>query len=67
MANSAGSVTTQVKKVNIDMENQCFATEEFKNGSEMCMPSMNSNNDRTQSKNCKGVTSPGLSFSPTNF
>uniref|UniRef100_A0AAF5PZT3 Uncharacterized protein n=1 Tax=Wuchereria bancrofti TaxID=6293 RepID=A0AAF5PZT3_WUCBA len=56
MANLADSVTTQMKKVNIDVESQCFATEEFKNGSEMCRPSMNSNSDRAQIKNYKGVT-----------
>ncbi|OZC12608.1 hypothetical protein X798_00239 [Onchocerca flexuosa] len=56
MTNSLDTVITQIKKEDIDVENQCFAVEEFKNGNDLCRPSTNSSNDRVQTNIYKNVT-----------
>uniref|UniRef100_A0A8R1TIB9 Uncharacterized protein n=1 Tax=Onchocerca volvulus TaxID=6282 RepID=A0A8R1TIB9_ONCVO len=66
MTNSLDTVITQIKKEDIDVENQCFAVEEFKNGNDLCRPSTNSSNDRTQTNIYKNVTAYGL-FSSTDI
>ncbi|EFO17565.1 hypothetical protein LOAG_10935 [Loa loa] len=55
-----------IKKEDIDVESQCFAAEEFKNGSKLSRPSMHSINRRAQNNNYDGITASGLSFFPTN-
>uniref|UniRef100_A0A1I7VY83 Transposase n=1 Tax=Loa loa TaxID=7209 RepID=A0A1I7VY83_LOALO len=56
MVNSVDSIIAQIKKEDIDVESQCFAAEEFKNGSKLSRPSMHSINRRAQNNNYDGIT-----------
>ncbi|VDK69836.1 unnamed protein product [Litomosoides sigmodontis] len=56
MTNSVDRIITQIKKEDIDIENQCFAPEEFKNGSKLIRLSMNCSSEKIQDNNCRDIT-----------